>query len=73
MSARHSRRIVVYRYKARWPMPEFLPKWGTWDAIRGLDGCIPIGSSARQVPASDINPDGFLPLDVTPDDLEMPE
>lgn len=70
VGARHPRQVIVYRYKARWPVPEYLPKWGTWNAIAALDGCIPIGSSARHVPATVVDAEGFLTLDATPDDFD---
>ncbi|HUJ01969.1 MAG TPA: hypothetical protein VLY46_17135 [Usitatibacter sp.] len=55
-----SRKVSVYRYKSRWPLPGFLPTWGTREAIASLDGCIPIGPSAREVCASEVDADGFL-------------
>lgn len=67
--ARNLQTVVVYRYKARWHAPEYLPRWGTWEAIGQLDGCIPIGTSARQVPAAEVDDDGFLPFGVNPEDL----
>lgn len=44
-------------------------RWGTLDAIFALDGCIPIGRSARRVDAELLGDDGFLPYGLAPDDL----
>lgn len=70
MNMKSQRHAPVYRYKSTWQTPQFLPEWGTLDAIAILDGCIPIGRSARLVPISELDSDGFLPLGLTPDDFE---
>ena len=44
-------------------------RWGTLEAIFALDGCIPIGRSARRVDAELLGDDGFLPYGLAPDDL----
>lgn len=69
MRSRSSRRVAVYRYKPRWPIPDFLPEWGTEDAIASIDGCVLLLPTERQVDASELDPDGFLPYGVTPDDV----
>ena len=58
-----SRRIAVYRYKSRWPVSEFLPRWGTRDAIASLDGCIPLAKTRREVAPSLLDEDGFVRME----------
>lgn len=60
-------RARVYRYKSVWSRPDFLPAWGTREAIAMLDGCVPIASTERDVPAADLDPDGFLRFGREPD------
>jgi hypothetical protein len=55
-----SRKVAVYRYKARWPLPGFLPARGTREAIATLDGCIPLGPTEREVAAAEVDAEGFL-------------
>lgn len=62
-----TRKVTVYRYKSRWPQPDFLPAWGTREAIAMLDGCIPLAASARNVAPSALDGDGFVTLDAEPD------
>lgn len=62
-----TRKVTVYRYKSRWPQPDFLPSWGTREAIAMLDGCIPLAASARHVAFSALDGDGFVTLDAEPD------
>lgn len=64
------RMVPVYRYKSLWSMPDYIPEWGTRDAIANLDGCVLIARSERLVRTSALDADGFLPLGVTPDDLQ---
>ena len=68
--SRSARRVPVYRYKPRWPIPDFMPAWGTEDAIPSIDGCVAMMPTVRHVDASELDADGFLPYGVTPDDLE---
>lgn len=63
------RQVAVYRYHPRWPVPEYLPAWGTLDAIAMIDGCIPLLPTGRRVDASLLDSDGFLPYGVSPDDV----
>jgi hypothetical protein len=62
--------VFVYLYKRIGPQPEFLPQWGTPEAIAQLDGCIAITRSARRVRADLLDADGFVPYGLTPDDLD---
>lgn len=64
-----SRRVFVYRYRPRWQVPEFLPAWGTLEAIALIDGCIPMRPTRRRVDASQVDAEGFLPYGVSPNDL----
>ena len=68
MTAR-TRRAEVYRYRARWPLPEYLPQWGTLEAIATIDGSIPMRPTRRMVDATLLDPDGFMPYQLGPDDL----
>ena len=60
------KRVPVYLYRRR---PGAPPEahWGTMTAIFTLEGCEPIGRSARLVERAALGPDGFLPRGVTPD------
>lgn len=69
MPTQRSRQVSVYRYRSRWPVPEFLPAWGTLDAIAMIDGCIPMRPTRRRVDASLLDAEGFLPYGVSPDDI----
>jgi hypothetical protein len=62
--------VFVYRYKQIGPQPDFLPQWGTREAIALLDGCIAIRPSERRVDASLVDADGFVPYGLSPDDLD---
>jgi hypothetical protein len=68
MKHRAAETVFVYLYKRIGPQPEFLPQWGTLEAIAQLDRCVAITRSARRVDASLVDADGFLPYDITPDD-----
>jgi hypothetical protein len=68
MTTRRPRTVTVYRYKRRWAAPEYLPEWGTRDAISAIE-YIPLRPSERQVNASYLDGDGFLPHGLTPDDV----
>jgi len=70
--ARVSRKVAVYRYKARGPLPGFLPAWETRDAIACLDGCIPVGSSACEFAASEVDADGFPRCESDFDGIDSP-
>jgi hypothetical protein len=69
MKQRGAETVFVYLYKRIGPQPEFLPQWGTLEAVAQLDGCIAITRSARRVDASLVDADGFLPYGITPDDV----
>lgn len=69
MAAGKSRHVSVYRYRSRWPVPEFLPAWGTLEAIALIDGCIPMRPTRRRVDASLVDAEGFLPYGVSPNDV----
>lgn len=66
-------KVTVYRYKSRWAQPDFLPAWGTREAIAKLDGCIPLAATARRVRASDLDDDGFVRLEAEPRAAVMDE
>jgi hypothetical protein len=63
------KRVAVFLYrKSERAAPE--PDWGTMTAILALEGCQPIGRSARMVDSAALEPSGFLPKGVTPDEVE---
>lgn len=64
------RRIAIYRYRPRWPVPEYLPAWGTLEAIANIGGCIPMRPTERHVDASLLDDDGFLPYDLSSQELD---
>jgi hypothetical protein len=68
VTTRRSRTVPVYRYKRLWAAPEFLPEWGTRDAISAIE-CIPLRPTERTIDASYLDKDGFLPDGLTPDDV----
>jgi hypothetical protein len=63
-----SKTVTVYRYKRRWAAPEYLPEWGTRDAISAIE-CIPLRQTERSINAAYLDVDGFLPYGLTPDDV----
>ena len=70
MPTTRARRVPVYRYRSSWPIPEFLPAWGTLDAIATIDGCTPMRPTERLVDRSLLDPEGFLPYGISPDGLD---
>ncbi len=69
MNRKAAARVEVYRYKRCGPHPEFLPEWGTLEAIASLDRCIAIRPTRCVVDARRLDPDGFLPFGTAPDEV----
>ena len=66
--AKARKRVPVYIYRD--PNGATTREWGTMTAIFALEGCDPIGRSARLVDPARLGANGFLPLGHTPDDDE---
>ncbi len=60
--------VFVYLWKVGNAAPGGVRRWGTLEAIASLGGCVPITRSARKVAFDRLDPNGFLPRGVSPDD-----
>jgi len=63
------RKVPIYLFRGPEEMTDPERRWGTLDAIFRLDGCVPIGRSARRVDPDLLDEDGFLPYGLSPDDF----
>jgi hypothetical protein len=62
-------KVAIYLYRRKDPVAGTDAQWGTLDAIAKLDGCDPITRSARRVDPALLDPEGFLPYGLSPDDV----